>query len=611
MDVPRIARSRATALLAVATWLVCHAPVTRASQAATPQQPTFTAGTLLVELDVTVTDDEGRPVRGLGKEDFVLRENGDVQPLDRADFVDVPMLAPRPAGSPAPVVFPPPDVASNAAVDAPPRAYVFVLDDLLTRASRTARLRDAVERFIRDGMSPGDSGAVAFTGSESSAQDFTTDQARLIDAVQRFTGRAAATPADNIVGDGASSPAPLLPDFENVHNNLRTFDTLANAVMALSRLSGPRRAIVFVSEAHGLVFGDRDDKGADAGRLLGLAAAHNVVIHVVDPSGLTGPKDDGGIGTAVIRPGEVLGRSSSYGVAAIGPEGLDDLRSLATQTGGVAVINTNGLQQGFARIVQASSAYYHLAYYPADTTPDGKFRRLDVSVNREGVHVLARRSFVIEKPAKKKAGMSKPDELLSSPLPVVGLGLHAQAAVLRKGKKGARAIVVIDVDGADLAFEERGARRREALEFWVVAIDSSGRVRDRDSGVSELTLAPERAAETTKRGLRLVADLSLGKGRYRVRIAARERQAGRAGSVFLDLDVPDFGKGGPHASSLLLTSAEEGRRPAFDRNTSALADLLPALPTATRRFTLDDSLALLVEAYTAPGGMPPPCRLDL
>lgn len=614
MDPACSPRPYATALLVISVGLVCQAPVIRALQAPIAQQPTFTADTILVELDLTVTDDEGRPVRGLTKGDFILREDGEIQALDRAEFIDVPLPAQRAANASAPVAFPPSDVATNVSESAPPRAYVFVLDDLLTRASRTPRLRDAVGQFIQLGMAPGDSGAIVFTGSESSAQDFTTDRERLGDAVQRFMGRAAPTDSDNAVASMSGSAfggSGVVGEY--LHNNRRTLDTLMNAIRALSRLSGPRRTIVFVSEAHGLVFSDRNDKGGNARELLSLAAANNVVIHVVDPSGLTGPKDDGDIGTGVIsREGPLADTSHGAGSILSNSDELSDLRSLAVQTGGIAVINTNGLLDGFARIVQASSTYYHLAYYPANAARDGKFRQIDVRVNGDGRHVQARRSFIIEKPLKKgRAGMSKADELLSSPLPVAGLGLHAQAAVLRKGSRGARAIVILDVDGADLAFNDRGARRRETVEFWVIAIDSSGRVRDRDTGRSELDLTPKRAEETAARGMRIISDLSLGKGRYRIRVAARETGSGRAGSVFLDLDVPDFGKKGPHASSLLLTSAEQGRRPALDRNTGALRDLLPALPTATRRFSLGDSLAMVVEAYRTPGDGPAMCHLDL
>ncbi|MGE3275181.1 MAG: VWA domain-containing protein [Vicinamibacterales bacterium] len=584
-----------------------------AAASRTGQQPIFTADTTLVELDVTVTDRDGHPVRGLTRDDFVVREDGVPQALDSAELIDIPMPEPLADDAPEPVVFPPPEVASNVADTAPPRAYVFILDDLLTRAHRTGRVREAVAGFIREGMAPGDSAAVVFAGTESAAQDFTTDRERLLQAVERFMGRGVPVPTENLVADGPTGM--FVPDGTAGHNNSRWLDTLDNAVTALGRLAGPRRAIVLVSEAHGLadLKGTRSDSRVR--QMLARAAANNVVIHVVDPAGLTGAKDDEqDIMTGVIR-GELLApRTTDVNFKPLGVTPIESLASLAAETGGVAVVNTNGLREGFSRIVQASSSYYHLAYYPANTARDGRTRQLRVSVRRDGLDVRARRSYVIEKPSKKTAQPTKADELLSSPLPVPGLGLHAQAAVLRKGKDDARALVVVDIDGGDLAFSDRG---RETIEYWVLAIDSSGRARDRDTGASELRLRPGRVAEVTTRGVRLIFDLSVGRGRYRIRVAAREREGGRAGSVALDLDVPDFGDDDPRASSILLTSSREGLRVALDRRTASVRGLLPALPSAVRQFGPDEQLALFVEAYPgrAGRGQPatgiPTCTLEV
>ena len=52
---------------------------------------------------------------------------------------------------------------------------------------------------------------------------------------------------------------------------------------------------------------------------------------------------------------------------------LDSLRLLADNTDGLAVIDTNDLDGGAARIVRDLSSYYLLGYYSANEQLDGKW----------------------------------------------------------------------------------------------------------------------------------------------------------------------------------------------------------------------------------------------
>lgn len=72
---------------------------------------------------------------------------------------------------------------------------------------------------------------------------------------------------------------------------------------------------------------------------------------------------------------------------------LDSLRLLADNTDGLAVINTNDLDGGAARIVRDLSSYYLLGYYSANEQLDGKWRTIKVRVKRPGVEVRARKGY--------------------------------------------------------------------------------------------------------------------------------------------------------------------------------------------------------------------------
>jgi VWFA-related protein len=71
----------------------------------------------------------------------------------------------------------------------------------------------------------------------------------------------------------------------------------------------------------------------------------------------------------------------------------DNMRMLADNTDGLAVMNSNDLDAGLKRISDDLTSYYLLGYYTTNTAHDGKFRRIDVKVSRPEVDVRARRGY--------------------------------------------------------------------------------------------------------------------------------------------------------------------------------------------------------------------------
>src|SRR4029079_12291028 len=71
----------------------------------------------------------------------------------------------------------------------------------------------------------------------------------------------------------------------------------------------------------------------------------------------------------------------------------DNLRVLASNTDGLAVIENNNLDVGFKRIADDLTSYYLLGYYSTNQKLDGKYRTLKVRVKRPGVDVRARKGY--------------------------------------------------------------------------------------------------------------------------------------------------------------------------------------------------------------------------
>ena len=154
-------------------------------QAPQPPAPRFKSGVDVVEVAVLARDGAGKPVADLTREEVTVLEDGVAQPLvafERISLPGRPIPAPQ---RPAPVVQ---DVASNEAIVAS-RVFVLVLDSNHVAATRVRAVKASARQFIENHVGPDDYVAVFSPGALASAtQDFTTDKARLLAAIDQFTG---------------------------------------------------------------------------------------------------------------------------------------------------------------------------------------------------------------------------------------------------------------------------------------------------------------------------------------------------------------------------------------------------------------------------------------
>src|SRR5688572_2635955 len=178
MPLLKIARFAAT-LFAI----VMALSIGLASQSADPAMPTFRAEVEYVEVDARVTDDQGRFVSGLGKEDFRIFEDAKLQTIANVALVEIPTDSGEHPGGVEP------DVLSNEHPFVG-RIYTMILDDLHVSASRAPRVKAAARRFIERHLAPDDLMAIVHTaGRDEASQDFTSSKRLLLAAVDRFMGQ--------------------------------------------------------------------------------------------------------------------------------------------------------------------------------------------------------------------------------------------------------------------------------------------------------------------------------------------------------------------------------------------------------------------------------------
>src|SRR5215470_6031155 len=176
-----------------------------------PSVPTFRVQVEAIELEAFVTDEQGKPVTGLTREDFQILEDGKPQNITSFSQVDIPFETR--AGARNLSAAAEPDVVANDHSDG--RVYMFALDEVPPDVALRARV--FLKRFLERHFAANDRGAVVFLGRQNAmaGQTFTNDARLLLAAVERYTGgfgveKAPAAPAvedPNAPGAQALSPA--------------------------------------------------------------------------------------------------------------------------------------------------------------------------------------------------------------------------------------------------------------------------------------------------------------------------------------------------------------------------------------------------------------------
>jgi VWFA-related protein len=552
--------------------------VSLALQAQPPvEKPQFKIGIDVRQLDVVVLDAAGKPVRNLTAADFTVIEDGRPQRLVNVEAIVVPEPEAPLADWMRDV---PPDVRTN---DLPldGRLMVIVMDDAITRDPELVEPARRIGREIVNRMGPSDLAAVVFTLQNSKSQDFTADRSRLLAAVERFAPG---------FSPGSSLEESLYREY--------SMQTVAKASEYLQAVEGRRKALIYVSVgvpidwtdistpvanlgAEGVTVGGRESMRGLGEQLQATLAASqlaNVAVYSVSPRGLT--VEDRRLET-------------------------DFLRTMADRTGGFAIVETNAPEARVEEIYTATSAYYLLAY-EIQRPDDGKYRRVEVKVNRPGVTVHARKGFVAPPRARADAPKTPPREV--SPLATAMAGFLPRGDVPMQvtampfavpGKAEAGVAIVARVRQPAVA-----RRTVQQVELLTTAFDTNGKAAGSKRQTARVVLLP---SDTEAAQYDVLSRIDLKPGRYSLRVAAHNPAADKSGSVFIDVDVPDFRKDGLWLSGIAL-SARPGLAAA---PREAVVDLLPVIPTTLREFVQDDEVSGFVQVTQ--GGARPlvPVRLEI
>jgi hypothetical protein len=297
--------------------------------------------------------------------------------------------------------------------------------------------------------------------------------------------------------------------------------------------------------------------------ILLAAERANVNIYAIDPSGLAAPLSGGDI-----NPGRQF---------------RDFLQIVSNETGGRAIVDTNAPETRVATLLAENDAYYLLGFRPGGPM-DGRFRRLTVQVTRPDVQVRARSGYfaVADPPAEPPSAATRLAELLPRTDLSMGVSMIPFAA------PGSGTPAVAWLVGMDLPVS--ATARNETLDVEMRLLDVEGRVHASLRREARFTIRPNAPA-----AVQIVSRTDIRSGRYQVRVAARVAGLGVDGSVFSDVDVPDYSRQRLSMSGVLIGGSEPDV-PTVPRD--AIADLTTSLvPTLRREFRGDERMLASVRIY--------------
>ena len=611
------------------------------------QEPVFKGGVELVHFDVSVLDKNRQPVRGLTAADFTVKEDGKPQTISNFVAIEVSPKSPAPTASWMHEVSP--DAVTNDIVTSPEgRLFVLLIDDAMIPPD-PAMIANAkkIGRGVIDRLSPNDQVAVVFTFASKTAQDFTTDRRTLLAAIDAL----GPGPASHMLGwdtpvpSGTLPNSPLVPagdsDIQLRQGSLTTLRMSAETLIAAPQR---RKSLIYVSPGLTVdVVGDaqpvRAGRGSGAGAGMAVREANhrlvvdtsevyrrlqraNVTVYPIDPCGLGGLEawvTTKALGLGALR-GPALPLPADYNWLAptVPPRPLDLARHKATvdmdflqaaaaNTGGRAIVNTNDFEPGLNQLFEENGSYYLVGYAQPATNKAGSIHRLEVSVNRPGVIVRTRNGYEVpaadavpkdtaERGAADVAITKALSESGAGPVADAGLPLSlalAPVAVPGNTAAGSTAVTIV-VGGREEAVT---SRTPQTIELQVSVFTPDGIAVGRPQRQqAPLTLLPGNGETRYE----LVTQVPIRQpGRYTMRVAVHRATDGRHGSVYADVEVPDFAKAPLSMSGVWLETAPG----VIAVRSEGLSSLIPFVPTSNRTFDRSGRLTTSFRVYQ--GGSDP------
>ena len=588
----------------------------------------FEITTQLVVVNVSAKDKNGNPIKGLKASDFTVTEDGKPQQIKTFEYqrledtsLPTPAPAPRDAASAAPAEASgvKPAVATQIAPAKSGevkyknrRLLLMFFDQAGMPVADQMRAQQAAMKFLNTRITPSDLVAVLTYSTDLKVlQDFTDDRDRLITIIRGLsigeTGMASGSTGDESEADTGAAYTQDDSEF-NIFNTDRKLAALESAVKMLRTLPEKKALVYFASGMSRTGI----DNQAQLRATINAAIRSNVAFYPVDARGLVASAP---LGDAIQGSpgGQGMYSGSSQRTAQNNFQAQQEtLYTLAADTGGKTLLDSNDLSLGIVQAQKDISSYYILGYYSTHGALDGRYRRIKVQINKNLTARLDYRSGYFASKEFKQFNSSDRERQLQEALmlgdPVTDLSLALEVNYFRLARDRYFVPVSVKIPGSDIELARRGGAESTRLDFIGQVRDAKnvlqGTVRD------EITvkLKGESTGQLSKRNLEYDTGFTLQPGAYTLKFLARENQTGKMGTFETKFVVPDLTAEQKYVpiSSVVLSYQREQLDRALataERNKKLIAanplvqDNQKLVPSVTRVFRQEHDMYVYLEAY--------------
>ena len=595
--------------------------------------PTFRTNTNLVIVNVAVKDKSGKAIENLKKEQFTLLEDGKPQQISVFELEHLnggtlpPLEVPAPTSTlktrgpaetkavPTPVAAAP-SLKSDQLKD---RRLIAMLFDLSSmQPPEQIRAREAAKKFIETQMTASDTVSImTLTNELRVVQEFTNDRETLLSAIESLrVGDSSELAAMAATGADATDTSGEFTADDTEFNIFNT-DLKLSALEDAARKLAPfpeKKALVYFSSGIGKTGVDNQSQ---IRATVNAAVRANVSFYPIDARGLVAmapvvdatqasPK-----GTGVFTGSAQLSARTSF------HDTQDTIYTLAADTGGQALLDSNDLTLGIRAVQTDISSYYVLGYYSANPAQDGKYRHVTVKIASlpESAKVDYRRGYYAGKVWGKMSSNDKERQLedaLTLDDPFTDLPLALEVDYFQTGRDKYFVPITVRIAGSSLGLSPKSTTD---LDFIGQIRDLHGKLLGGVRDEIKLKLSEENAAQLSQRHVEYDTGVTLPPGDYNLRFLARENQSGKMGTYEMKFTVPDLSKeSSVRMSSVVWSNQREplsasigtaGTNKRLLNEHPLVENGIKLIPDITRVFRKNQKLYVYFEVYD-PGTLSSP-----
>jgi VWFA-related protein len=590
----------------------------------TDTTPTFTASATLVIETVGVKDKEGKPVEGLTAKDFVVTEDGVPQEIKFFEYQKLPETL-----NTSPTQFATRDMDNVQILNKLPhqqitpetpgkllyqnrRLLAMYFDMTAMPPPDQMRALAAAEKFVKTNMQAADMLSIMeYEGGAVTVRlNFTDDRAKILTILETMIVGEGQGLDENAADASASDTGAAFgqDDSEfNIFNTDRQLSALQTAAKMLGSLNEKKSLIYFAS---GLRLNGLDNQ-AQLHATINAAIRAGVSFWPIDARGLTAsaPLGDATRGS----PGGVAMYSGQAAMSNLGnfQRSQDTLYSIAADTGGKALLDSNDLGKGIIDAEKATGSYYIIGYYASNDKPDGKFRRIKITIAGQTA-IDYRQGYFANKVFAKFTTADKERQLEEALMlgdPVTELTIAMEVDYFQLNRAEYFIPVAVKIPGSELALAKKGGAEHTLIDFIGEVKDEYGttiqNIRDRvDAKLSDAT-----AAELAKRPLSYATGFTLLPGPYKIKVLARDSETGHIGTYETKFVVPNLNKEEKRIpiSSVVLSSQRVAMSDALynatkdkdksEQSNPLVIDGQKLIPSVTRVFSTQRDMYIYLQAY--------------